>query len=116
MVKKVLAAAAVFVGVLGLVGASAAGAAGPKQEVIGGNPAFVCEGDAGLPPNHCVNVKGRGDTGVILVFLPDERGPQESVSTNPKADTRPCPQDPGADEDGTWWSPADGLYVCHHRP
>ena len=93
-----------------------ASAGGPPMPVFQENPAFLCEGEADLPPSHCINGKGKGSTGVILVFAPDPRGPQESYSTDPRADARPCPHDPGADADGTWWSPAPGLYVCHHRP
>ena len=69
-----------------------------------------------LPPNHCINLKSNGNTGVIKVFSPDERWPQESISTDPKSDSRPCPHDPDADPDGTWWSPQPGIWVCHHRP
>ena len=115
MAKKMLAVVALVGGVLGLAGVGTA-AAGPNQDRFEANPAFLCQAEAGLPPSHCVNVKSKGDTGVILVFEPDPRGPQESVSTNPKSDTRPCPHDPAADADGTWWSPAPGLWVCHHRP
>lgn len=93
-----------------------ASAAGPSQEVFEDNPAFLCEAEADLPPSHCINANGKGSTGVILVFAPDPRGPQESYSTSPQADTRPCPHDDGADPDGTWWAPLPGLYVCHHRP
>ena len=89
----------------------------PNQEVFESNNAvWGCEAGAGLPPSHCVNLKSKGNTGIIMVFEPDPRGPSESVSTDPKSDLRPCPPDPSADPDGTWWSPAPGLYVCHHRP
>jgi len=77
-----------------------------------------CAGDAGimLPPQHCINLKSQGDTGLILVFPTDARWPQESISTNPKSDTRPCPHDDAA-TDGTWWTPpgTQGVWVCHHR-
>jgi hypothetical protein len=101
--------------VLFLPGSAAAG--GPKQDRFEQNSAWACESAADLPPNHCINVKGKGDTGVLLVFEPDPRGPQESISWNPKADSRPCPHDADADPDGTWWQVfPEGPYVCHHRP
>jgi hypothetical protein len=106
------AVGSVLVGMV-MLSPGVASAAGPNQDVFERNSAWSCEG---LPPNHCINVRGQGDTGVILVFEPDPRGPQESFSFNPKADSRPCPHDPDA-EDGTWWEVGpDGPYVCHHRP
>lgn len=94
-----------------------ASAGGPSPEAFEDNPTFLCGPlEGGVPPNHCINSKGKGSTGVILVFAPDPRGPQESYSTNPQADTRPCPHDDDADPDGTWWAPVEGFYVCHHRP
>lgn len=116
MARKMLA---LTVGALGLVtiGMTGVASAGPNQDVFEDNPAFACEAEANLPPSHCINVRGRGDTGVILVFAPDPRGPQESYSFDDKADSRPCPHDPDADPDGTWWQvPNNGPYVCHHRP
>lgn len=74
-----------------------------------------CGPAEGVPPNHCINRKSQGNTGLIRVFAPDERGPAESISTDPKSDSRPCPHD-DVDGDGTWWSPLPGLWVCHHRP
>jgi hypothetical protein len=76
--------------------------------------------------NHCLNTNSKGRTLNIKVF--DPRGPQESASADPKADSRPCPHDAGgsgpfgADPtagDGTWWDYLYGsdmgpLYVCHH--
>src|SRR5687768_10960970 len=88
----------------------------PNPDTFDDNPAWACESEAGLPPNHCINAKSNGDTLNLKVFEPDPRGPQESASVNPKADARPCPHDPDADPDGTWWEAAPGLYVCHHRP
>jgi hypothetical protein len=117
--KKTLLALAVVAGAsLGPFGVSAAHADGPKLEVFDANDStWACAGDQGveLPPNHCLNAKSQGKTGLILVFSPDPRWPQESISFDPKADSRPCPHDPAA-LDGTWWSPFPGAYVCHHRP
>jgi hypothetical protein len=112
--------AAALVAILGLlaVTATAAAAAGPPKEIIQQTKAWGCEGEAGLPPEHCINLRSKGDTGVILVFDPDPRWPQESISFNPASDSRPCPHDPGA-TDGTWWSVSPdnaGPWVCHHRP
>jgi hypothetical protein len=92
--------------------------ASPNQDVFDANDAtWGCAGDPGveLPAYHCINVKSQGKTGVIKVFEPDARWPQESISTDPKSDTRPCPHDPAA-ADGTWWSPVPDVWVCHHRP
>jgi len=91
--------------------------ASPNPETFDANPAWFCQSEgAPLPPNHCLNTKSSGDTLNLKVLEPDPRGPQESASFNPKADARPCPHDPDADPDGTWWEAAPGLYVCHHRP
>jgi len=91
-------------------------AASPDLDVFDDNDAaWACEAEAGLPPNHCINVNSQGNTGVIKVFEPDARWPQESISFDPKSDSRPCPHDPAA-TDGTWWSPFPGAWVCHHRP
>lgn len=115
MKRLVLAVAALAA--LGLVSASVALAEGPPKAPKDNNDnTWACEEEAGLPPEHCINVRSNGNTGVILVFSPDERWPQEGVSTDPKSDSRPCPHDPDADPDGTWWSPVPGLWVCHHRP
>lgn len=90
---------------------------------------WICGVEEGFVANHCLNVSSNGKTLNIKVFEPDPRGPQESASTDPKADGRPCPNDAGgsgpfgADPtagDGTWWdylwgSPdGSALYVCHH--
>lgn len=92
--------------------------ASPPQAPIDANDSvWGCAGDPGvaLPPAHCINLKSKGNTGVIKVFEPDARWPVEGVSTDPKSDSRPCPHDPGS-PDGTWWSPVPGLWVCHHKP
>lgn len=90
--------------------------ASPPQDVFDtNNGTWACASEGGLPPAHCINVRSQGNTGVIKVFEPDARWPQESISFDPKSDSRPCPHDPAA-TDGTWWSPAPGLWVCHHRP
>jgi hypothetical protein len=115
MVRRFVCFAALAVGIPLLSATAAAAGEGPPQEVFEDSSAWLCEAEAGLPPSHCINAKSAGHTGVIMVFAPDERWPQESYSTNPKADSRPCPHDPDA-VDGTWWSPVPGLYVCHHRP
>lgn len=105
-----------LVAILGLWTSGTASAAGRSLDVFEQSNAWACEGGAGLPPNHCINVKSQGNTGVLMVFAPDERWPQESISFDPKADARPCPHDPAADADGSWWEVFPGAYVCHHRP
>jgi hypothetical protein len=113
-----IAAAVAGLGLVALSGSAAqAAGSGPSIEPFENNDAvWACQSDgAPLPPHHCINVKSQGSTGVIKVFSPDERWPQEGVSTDPKSDSRPCPHDPLA-LDGTWWSPVPGLWVCHHRP
>lgn len=105
----VLAAAAAAV--VPSTAASAGGHGGPTFDRFSGNPAFDC---SGLPPEHCMNAKGKGKVGVIIVTNGDERWPQESFTRDARFDTRPCPHDPAGN--GTWWSPDGVLYVCHHRP
>lgn len=108
----VVAAMAAF----GLVSVGAALAEGPPQGPFDNNDGvWACEGEASLPPYHCINVKSKGNTGVIKVFAPDARWPQEGISFDPKSDTRPCPHDPSS-PDGTWWEVLPGVWVCHHRP
>lgn len=111
--------AAMLAAVVGLVGAGAASAEGPQLGVFNtNNQVWGCSGDQGvdLPANHCINLRSQGNTGVIKVFAPDTRWPQEGISFDQKANSRPCPHDPDA-TDGTWWSPSGGaFYVCHHRP
>lgn len=115
VIRALVVVAALTPGALVALGSGAY--ASPPQDTFASSKAWACESAAGLPPAHCVNVKSQGDTGVIHVFEPDSRWPQESFSTNPAADLRPCPHDPNADPDGTWWEVGDtGLYVCHHRP
>ena len=89
----------------------------PPEEVFEGNDqTWVCHDDGFPAKNHCVNKRSKGDTGLIMVFPPDDRGPAEGVS-GPQADDRPCPNDPGS-PDGTWYEfpPETGQYICHHRP
>ena len=88
---------------------------GPPQDVFENNDnAWFC-GDDGFIDDHCLNSNSGGDTGNIMVF--DGRGPQESISYNPNADSRPCPHDQGTDNEGTWWAPfpGAGFFVCHHN-
>lgn len=94
--------------------ATTAGAQGPPPDVIDAN--WICgpvESGGMLPPNHCINGNSKSATFTILVFE-DGAFRQETGSTNPKADSRPCPHDPES-PDGTYWSPVPGLYVCHHK-
>ena len=105
----------------------------PSEEAFKANDAWICEDD-GFVENHCLNANSMGKTLNIKVF--DPRGPQESASADPAADSRPCPHDAGGSGpygtdpeggDGTWWNymyddnPGDGddpagpLYVCHHN-
>lgn len=105
---------ATVIGTLMMVGGPAA--ASPNQDVFDANDnTWACEEEGGLPPSHCLNVRSNGNTGIIKVFEPDARWPQESISFDPKSDSRPCPHDPAA-TDGTWWTPFPGAWVCHHRP
>lgn len=107
---------AAMVGLL-LPGSGVAFAAPPTGPFEDNDSVWGCGPlEGGVPPNHCINLKSRGNTGLIMVDSADPRWPQESVSTDPRSDSRPCPHDPDADADGTWWSPLPGLWVCHHRP
>jgi hypothetical protein len=104
--------------------ASVALAGGPNDIEKFDKDGWACGEAEGFPENHCLNVNSKGKTLNIKVFLPDARGPQESGTTDPKADTRPCPHDAGGGADptagdGTWWDFLYGaaggpLYVCHH--
>lgn len=115
MLKRLLIVVAAGLVLLGS-GMSGAQAAGPDPARFDANSAWLCGAEAGLPPFHCINAGfGQGNTSLILVTSGDSRWPQESASTDPKSDSRPCPHDPAA-TDGTWWSPLPGLWVCHHRP
>ena len=86
----------------------------PKAPFENNDNSWLCEGD-GFVPNHCINTRSQGRVGNIMVFDPDPRGPQESVSTDPKFDDLPCNHDGNADSDGTWWEIIEGLFVCHHN-
>lgn len=109
-----------------VVSAAPAAIGMPSEGTIESNDAWLCEGD-GFVPNHCLNINSQGKVLNLLVF--DDRGPQESATTNPAADDWPCPHDSGDSGpfgtdpeggDGTWWNylygSSDGqpLYVCHH--
>ncbi|NNC80667.1 MAG: hypothetical protein HKN94_11010 [Acidimicrobiales bacterium] len=110
---KALVAVLLAAGTLTL-GADAAGAE-PREEIFQGNDqTWLCYEDGFPAPSHCENIRSRGQTGVILVFPPDDRGPAEGVS-GVRADNRPCPHDPGS-PDGTWWEVIPDVYVCHHQP
>ena len=115
---RAITACAAALGLL-VVSAAAAEAIGPPKEVIEANTTtWACEDAAGLPPHHCINIRSQGNTGLLLVFPPDDRGPAESISFDPKSQHRPCPHDPDA-VDGTWWSVSpdnQGPWVCHHKP
>lgn len=107
-----------------LVVAAPAAMGGPSEEAFKANDAWLCEDD-GFVENHCLNINSQGKVLNILVF--DPRGPQESASADPRADSWPCPHDSGGTGpygtdptggDGTWWNylygSGDALYVCHH--
>ncbi|HEX6328496.1 MAG TPA: hypothetical protein VFZ72_18155 [Jiangellaceae bacterium] len=114
--KKSLSAAVLAAALFVLAVPSVASAEGPPKDPFDANDAtWGCEAEAGVPPEHCINLRSQGNTGVIKVFAPDDRWPQESISFDPKSDDRPCPHDPAA-TDGTWWSPFPGAWVCHHKP
>lgn len=112
-----LTAVAVLVSLL----APAALAAPSEEKFEANDAAWQCEGD-GFVENHCVAVNAQGKVLNIKVF--DSRGPQESASSDLKADSRPCPHDAGGGSDpnagdGTWWDYLYGqeggpLFVCHH--
>ena len=114
--RALIAALAATAG-LALFASSTASAAPPPDVFNGNDQAWLCFGDpdAPVPPNHCLNANGKGNTSVIIVLEPDERGPAEGISMNPDSSDRPCPHD-DQEGDGTWWSPDTGLWVCHHKP
>lgn len=87
--------------------------ADPPYDKFDEKDGWICGEAEGLVDNHCLNVASNGKVWNIKVFSPDPRGPQESASTDPKFDDRPCPHDSGS-PDGTWWEFAPGLWVCHH--
>jgi hypothetical protein len=98
-----------------LTGMATTANAQPNEEIFEGNDqTWLCHADGFPAPSHCENIRSKGQTGLILVFSPDERGPAEGVS-DATADSRPCPHDPGS-PDGTWWEVVPDTYVCHHRP
>lgn len=99
-----------------LVASQSTASAGPPEAVFDDNDqTWFCTSDGfPAPPTHCLNIRSKGSTGIILVFPPDDRGPAEGIS-GPEADDRPCPHDPGS-PDGTWWQVPTGAYVCHHKP
>lgn len=76
-----------------LLSAMAAPAAlgSPSEEGFKANDAWLCEDD-GFVENHCLSVNSIGNTLNIKVF--DDRGPQESASADPEADSRPSQGDP----------------------
>jgi len=115
MRKSLIGAVICAASVVGMGTSALAG--GPPRDVLDdNNNTWACEAEFGLPPEHCINVRSQGNTGLIIVLDGDPRWPAEGISFDPKADDRPCPHDPDADEDGTWWSPFEGAYVCHHKP
>ena len=91
---------------------SAPAQAAPDYDTFDAKDGWICGAEEGLVDGHCLNVKSKGKTWNIKVFE-EGLGPQESASTDPKADLRPCPHDPSS-PDGTWWEFAPGLWVCHH--
>lgn len=123
MTRKLATVLTVVAVMMGAVVPAAFGS--PSEESFKANDAWLCEDD-GFVENHCLSVNSNGNTLNIKVF--DERGPQESASADPDADTRPCPHDSGGSGpfgtdptagDGTWWdylygSASGPLYVCHH--
>lgn len=109
---SIVVGVALLMSVLGSA-AAVASEGPPKGPFYDNDQTWACEGD--LPENHCLNIKSKGNTGLIMVLYPDTRWPAEGISFDEKADRRPCPHDPAA-TDGTWWSPFPGAYVCHHRP
>lgn len=118
--RTIKMAVALLTAVLGVAmfASSTAGAAGPPPEVFDDqDQAWLCFGDpeSPTPANHCLNANSKGDTGLVMVFEPDERGPAEGISVNPASNDRPCPHD-DQEGDGTWWEFAEGLWVCHHKP
>lgn len=102
-----------------LVWSGSAAYAAPDHDVFDSkDQVWSCGGsdaDAPVPPDHCINTKSFGTSNVGMIMVFDDRWPQESISLDPKANRRPCPHDPAA-EDGTWWEAGPGVYVCHHRP
>ena len=114
MKKAIITAALTAVSLIAL--SSVAAAAPPHDVFEDNNNTWACEAEALLPDFHCVNERSNGTVGLIMVLDGDPRWPAESVSGDPKFDSRPCPHDPGS-SDGTWYQPDDGApWVCHHKP
>ena len=98
-----------------------AAVAKPPYEVFDAKEGWICGAAEGLVDNHCILLKGNTFNIKVFAETPqggDPRGPQESATTDPRADLRPCPHDNGSG-DGTWWVFTDdfdgqNLYVCHH--
>ena len=114
MKKSLIGAAICAASVLG-IGGTALAEGPPKDVFVDNENTWNCEFG---PPNHCINVRSQGNTGLIMVLYPDPRWPAEGISFDPKADSRPCPHD---GPDGTWWYPGDPalpetFWVCHRRP
>lgn len=106
---------AVVAAAIALVSSASTASAQPPEQVFEDNDqTWMCHDDGFPAPAHCVNVRSQGQTGLILVFPPDDRGPAEGIS-GPNAQDRPCPHDPDA-VDGTWWEIFPDTFVCHHRP
>ncbi len=78
-----------------------------------------------LAPGHCISpgtaknferIAANGQTFQIMVYGEDGNFLAAEIGTfKTSADGRACPNDPESD-DGTYWSPLPGLYVCHHQP
>lgn len=113
--RRIRTAVSMAVAATAIVVAPSAVQAQPNEEVFDRNDqTWLCHPDGFPAPHHCQNIRSQGQTGLIMVFPPDDRGPAEGVSDS-RADDRPCPHDPGSD-DGTWWEIVPGVFVCHHRP
>lgn len=123
MTKRLIMVLAVAAMVVGVMAPAALASDQATKEAAG----WACGSDAELPPGHCIspgtakNLEATAATGrtfQILVYDTDGNFlAAESASFHPGADARPCPSDPEADPDGTWWNPGvPGLYVCHHQP
>ncbi len=111
MRSKITTAALTLLLILAMTSSPAS--ADPAAEVFDDKDGWICNADEGLVDNHCLNTNSSGTVGNIKVFAPDPRGPQESISFDPRVDERPCPHDAGS-PDGTWWEFAPGVWVCHH--
>ena len=85
-----------------------------------------CGEAVGLPAGHCISpgtvknfdkIAAKGQTFQLLVF--DEEGnflTAEIATFKASAADRPCPNDPEAAPDYTYWAfIPDVLWVCHHQ-